>query len=273
VHGNVTFANDALLHLTGWPREEVIGADWFARFVSQPDVMRRLYASSMAGEDVVAHYESEIVTRGGRRRLIVWDNTLLRDPSGGIVGSASIGQDVTDQRAVEARLAALSEHDELTGLLNRRGFTQKVEYGLRAAIRARRRDTLLFLDLDQFKPINDSYGHAEGDLALKAVAEIIRGTMRGTDFAGRLGGDEFAIYAVGLDAASEEGSGGAGGERLLVARLERALALHNARHTALGRPYELAFSVGVAQTRPEDSRDTLLARADVALYAMKKARR
>jgi diguanylate cyclase (GGDEF)-like protein/PAS domain S-box-containing protein len=273
VDGNVTFANDALLDLTGWPRAQVLGADWFARFVAQPDVMRRLFASSMAGEDMIAHYESEIVTRLGRRRLIVWDNTLLKDPSGAIVGSAAIGQDVTDQRAVEARLAALSEHDELTGLLNRRGFTQRVEYGLRAANRARRRDTLICLDLDQFKPINDSYGHAAGDVALKAIGEIIRGTIRGTDFAGRVGGDEFAIYAVGLDTAAESGSAVAGGESVLVSRLQRALARHNAVQAAQGRPYELAFSVGVAQTRPEDSRDSLLARADVALYAMKKARR
>jgi diguanylate cyclase (GGDEF)-like protein/PAS domain S-box-containing protein len=261
VDGKVTFANDALLELTGWTRERVIGADWFTRFVPQSDIMRRLFLTMVRGEDSVAHYESEIVTRHGRRRLIVWDHTLLRDPSGCIIGTASIGQDVTDQRAAEARLAALSQHDELTGLLNRRGIGQQIEYGLRAAARSGRHDTLLYADLDRFKPINDTYGHAEGDVVLREFAEIIRDTIRSTDFAGRLGGDEFAIYAVGV---------GLSEANVLVERLQRAVSVHNQAARARGRAFDIAFSLGIAETTSEDSRDSLLARADTALYLAKK---
>jgi diguanylate cyclase (GGDEF)-like protein/PAS domain S-box-containing protein len=264
VDGKVTFANDALLELTGWTRERVIGADWFDRFVPQADIMRRLFLTMVQGEDSVAHYESEIVTRQGRRRLIVWDHTLLRDPSGAIVGTASIGQDVTEQRAAEARLAALSQHDELTGLLNRRGIVQQIEYGLRAAARASRHDTLLYLDLDRFKPINDTYGHAEGDAVLREIAEIIRDTIRTTDFAGRLGGDEFAIYAVDL---------GMSDAHVLVNRLQLAVQSNNAAARARGRTYDIAFSLGMAETRSADTRDSLLARADSALYLAKKSAR
>ncbi|MES2522267.1 MAG: PAS domain S-box protein [Gemmatimonadota bacterium] len=262
--GKVTFANDALVGLSGWTREQVLGADWFGRFLPDASTMRRLFDAIMAGNDVLAHYESDLVTRQGRRRHIVWDNTVLRDASGTIIGLASIGQDVTDQRAAEARLAELSERDELTGLLNRRGFVQRVDYGILAAARARRHDVLLYVDLDRFKPINDTYGHAEGDAALQAVARIIAGTIRQTDLAGRLGGDEFAIYAVGDGPESNPDA--------LVARLHEALRLHNAEQATKGRPYDIGFSVGYAESCPGDTRAALLARADTALYAIKNAR-
>ncbi|WP_309671956.1 PAS domain S-box protein [Gemmatimonas sp.] len=263
--GRVTFANEALLALTGWQREEVTNADWFQRFTVDAAGMRRLFDGMMAGRDFVPHYESELLTRTKRRRLIVWDNTVLRDGDGRIIGTASIGQDVTDQRALEARLAELSEHDELTGLLNRRGFVDRVEQGMHQARRSKRHDALLYLDLDRFKPINDTYGHAAGDAALRAISDLLKATIRQTDFAGRLGGDEFAIYATGLESA--------GDEALLEQRLQTALSKHNANATAAGRPYTLGFSVGVSVVRSDDKRDALFARADAALYEVKHARR
>ncbi len=263
--GRITFVNDALLTLTGWKREEVVGGDWFTRFTPAPDVMRRLFDGMIGGSDFIPHYENELVTRGGRRRLIVWDNTVLRDSSGSIIGTASIGQDVTEQRAMEAQLASISIHDELTGLLNRRGFVGKVEDALRRGRRAKFTDALLYIDMDRFKPINDTYGHAAGDTALRAMSEVLRSTIRETDVAGRLGGDEFAIYAAGLE--SPEAA------TVLANRLQEAIAEHNAAASRDGRPYTIGFSVGIAWIRPEDTRDTLFARADESLYAIKRARR
>jgi len=264
VQGRVTFVNEAVLSTTGWTRGDVLGQDWFARFVPEATTMRRLFQDMIDGGEYIPHAENEILTRTGGRRLVVWDNTVLRNAAGDIVGTASIGQDVTGQRYMEAQLAAMSERDDLTGLLNRRGFGQQIDYGIRAARRARRPDVLVCIDLDRFKPINDTYGHAEGDKALRAVADLLAATVRDTDHIGRLGGDEFAIYAVG-DPDSGDGTA-------LVERLFEALRVHNQQATRDGRPYEIGFSVGLTAVAPDDTRDVLLARADAALYAVKHAR-
>ncbi|MDF1505809.1 PAS domain S-box protein, partial [Roseisolibacter sp. H3M3-2] len=263
--GRVTFANDALLQLTGWAREDVVGGDWFARFVPGGAALRHLYLATVAGGEVVAHSEGEVLTRDGERRLVAWDNTLLHDADGAVAGTASIGRDVTAQRALEQRLAALSEHDELTGLLNRRGFRRMADHELKVARRTGRPGSVLYLDMDGFKAINDAHGHAEGDRALRAVADVLRQTVREGDFAGRLGGDEFVVFATGAATAAE-------GEAL-AARLREQLARANDAAGTAGRPYALAFSVGVATLEPGDDLDALLTRADGALYARKLARR
>jgi diguanylate cyclase (GGDEF)-like protein/PAS domain S-box-containing protein len=262
-HGRVTFANDALLEATGWARDEVDGCDWFARFTAEPARMRELFGRVLREELSVAHYENEVVTRGGGRRLYAWDNTLLRDGAGAVVGTASVGRDVTEQRALEQRLAALSEHDELTGLLNRRGFRRLAEHTLRGAARTGRCDAVLCVDLDHFKPVNDTYGHAEGDRALQSVAEVLRHTVRDADFTARVGGDEFAVYVVGLQPGEGE---------VVAARLRANLEAHNAEAATAGRPYHLAFTVGVAELGAGETLDELLARGDAALYALKGER-
>ena len=262
--GRVKFVNDATLAVTGWTRDTVVGTDWFARFSADPGPQRRLFARTMAGEETIPHFESEILTRTGRRRLVVWDTTVLRDAAGRVIGAASIGQDVTEQRTMQERLASLSEHDELTGLLNRRGFVTRLEYAIRAGARGARRDALLYIDLDHFKPINDNHGHAAGDSALCAVAALLRETVRDTDVVGRLGGDEFAVYAVDVE--------GPDGVAALVERLQEALAVQNAVARERGVPWTIAFSVGTAMLQPGDTRDGLLARADAMLYERKHQR-
>ncbi|MGZ8377342.1 MAG: PAS domain S-box protein [Gemmatirosa sp.] len=262
--GRVTFANDALLHLTGWSREEAVGSDWFERFMPPDAQLRPMFRAAIVEQVAFPHFESELLTRDGSRRLVAWDSTLLRDAAGTVVGTASIGRDVTEQRALEQRLAALSEHDELTGVYNRRGFRRMLEHGVKSAGRTGARDVLLFLDLDHFKAINDTYGHPAGDAALRDVADVLRATIRDADFAGRLGGDEFAVYAVGL---RESGEG-----HVLAARLQAALAAHNRAAADAGCPFAVSFSIGVAEVEPGDTAETLLARADAALYARKLAR-
>ena len=262
--GRVTFANAAVLTMTGWTHDETIGANWFTRFVPDAAHVQASFAQGVRRGILPVHHEGELLTRGGDRRLVAWDNVALRGPDDAIVGVASIGQDITERRALEARLAALSEHDELTGLLNRRGFHRMAAHALKSASRTRRHDAVLYIDLDRFKPINDTYGHAAGDAALRSVADLIRATVRDTDVSGRLGGDEFAIFAFGM----REGDG-----HVLASRLRAALAAHNGQAAAAGRPFAIEFSVGVAELEPADDLDALIARADAGLYAQKCARR
>lgn len=160
-----------------------------------------------------------------------------------------------------AREAAerLARTDELTGMLNRRAFYELGHFVLEQARRSGRTATLISLDLDRFKTINDTYGHAAGDDALRALAGIMQQTCRRTDVAGRLGGDEFAILLpeTTVDHALEFA------ERL------RSL-LHKTRLARCPREMSLTASIGISESGTEFSLDGLLHRADEALYDAKQ---
>ena len=176
-----------------------------------------------------------------------------------------VARDVSRQKRAEQALVELSTQDELTGLLNRRGFRPLAEQSLKVARRSGQPHALLYIDLDGFKPINDEHGHAAGDMALQTIARVLRDTVREGDLVARLGGDEFAVYAGRL--------GHPGEGRVLAARLRAALEAHNAAAMAAGRLWRLGMSIGVAEAEPGDDLDGLLARADAALYVEKLARR
>jgi PAS domain S-box-containing protein len=114
--GNITFCNDFLLRLTGWKREEVLGHNWFDRFLpaDQREEIRTVFSRSLERQEIGAHRENEILTRRGERRLISWNNTLLHDPRGNVLGATSIGEDITERRRLETQIAAAYERERHT---------------------------------------------------------------------------------------------------------------------------------------------------------------
>lgn len=160
-------------------------------------------------------------------------------------------------------LKSLSLIDDLTGLYNRRGFADLGEQYLKLARRTTRGVTIVFLDLDRFKTINDSLGHHVGDRALIKVAEILRDTFRRSDIIARLGGDEFAVLA--LEASGENAE-------LLIQRLRERFREFN---RASRETYQLSVSIGLAR-HDSDIRirlEDLLAAADNAMYEEKRTKR
>jgi diguanylate cyclase (GGDEF)-like protein len=160
-------------------------------------------------------------------------------------GVAVTARDVTLERHAVDALRAEAQVDELTGLLNRRGFMAAAEGEWRRARHDGRAVVATYLDLNDFKAINDTHGHGEGDAVLRAVAGVLRHAFRGADVIGRLGGDEFAVLVV------PGGAGGAGAdpaavERQLRGRIEAQLAHVNAAARAAGRPYDIGIGVGTA---------------------------
>jgi PAS domain S-box-containing protein len=112
--GTVTFCNDYLLRVTGWKREEVIGADWFSNFIPDADVtVKKIFFESIEAGEIPAHRENPIKTKTGEVRAIVWNNTILRDITGNIVGTASLGEDVTERQQTEKALGRLRRQYEL----------------------------------------------------------------------------------------------------------------------------------------------------------------
>jgi diguanylate cyclase (GGDEF)-like protein len=163
----------------------------------------------------------------------------------------------------EEELENQSLTDVLTGLNNRRGFLVHAEQHLKLARRNKQALVLVFVDLDQFKHINDTYGHAEGDRALKETAAVLRSSLRESDIKARIGGDEFVGLAIN---ASERGVAP------LRTRLEQALQDIN---RARSLPYTLTFSVGILRC-PADHELTieqLLTRADALMYEEKRRKK
>lgn len=167
---------------------------------------------------------------------------------------------MAEQELAAIQLATL---DELTGISNRRGFMTLAQYGLNFCNREQLPASLLFLDLDQFKEINDSLGHAEGDHALTVFAKNIQGCLRKSDLVARLGGDEFAVLLSNTTAANAA--------RALV-KLEKALAQYNAK---AGRGYDIAFSCGIVEYDPKhhSSVEMLLRDGDALMYESKNTKR
>lgn len=163
----------------------------------------------------------------------------------------------------QAQLRSQLLTDELTGLHNRRAFSILLEQQLRLARRTKKGMLFFFLDVDDFKQINDTCGHTEGDRALLQVAEILRSVFRRSDVIARMGGDEFAALAVEVQPGSAD---------LMLQRLEEKLRSHNARaHSG----YPLSLSWGVTAFDPEKpcSMEALMNTADRAMYQHKRAKR
>lgn len=177
-------------------------------------------------------------------------------------GLAVTVRDVSARKRDELRLRQACLTDDLTRLYNRRGFMALAEQHLRVARRHGSDTVMMYVDMDDFKQLNDRYGHATGDRALTAVAQLLRTTVRDCDVVARMGGDEFTILALDADRL---------GAHAIQRRLDERLAQLNA---AGDLPMALSLTVGFTRVRPSDpaSVSELLARADQLLYARKRRR-
>jgi two-component system cell cycle response regulator len=168
------------------------------------------------------------------------------------------------QRAEELRRSAeaaseMSMTDALTGLLNRYGLHRSLQRELSEARRYGRPLSCLLIDLDFFKAVNDTYGHAAGDAALQQAARVIAGSLRGSDVVCRYGGEEFLVLAPETDAR---------GARSLAEKIR--LAVSSRLFGDGERAFALTLSAGVAELRPGESGNDMIARADLALYQAKQ---
>ncbi|MGY3148902.1 diguanylate cyclase (GGDEF)-like protein [Bradyrhizobium sp. USDA 3397] len=217
--------------------------------------------SSADGEHIVAGIESsrekEIITAEAnleRNRSLCWTVQPMADG-----GAVLLLEDITERRNAEAKITHLARYDDLTALPNRVNFRDQIEHLLAVSHDAAQLSALLFIDLDQFKQVNDTLGHPCGDQLLCAVANRLREMLRPEDFVARFGGDEFVVFQQNLTAPEDA----AALARRIVERLSERYRIDN--HLV-----EIGASVGIALTSPEGtSADTLLKNADMALYRAK----
>ena len=258
--GTITSWNRGAERLYGYTSGEAIGRPISLLVgrggeAEQADLTRRVFA----GESI-EQLETARMRRDGTDVPVSLSISPVRDEAGEIVSAAVIARDVTDRRRYEARLRALAEHDHVTGLLNRRRFEAELRRELSRTLRSGRGGAVVSVDLDGFKGINDSVGHAAGDEVLRNVANLLAARSREGDLVARLGGDEFALLLPDTD----HGQAQAAARHLLD-------ALHELRTEIDGAAFPVTASVGVALFAADSARwDELLVSADLAMYAAKR---
>ena len=260
------FCNRTGLEWIGKPAAEVLGGRVDEVLGPAEYALRRGHVErALAGERVA--FEAEALPGDGVRRVVSYVYLPDIQPDGTVAGIYGLGSDVTALKIVEHRLSLLVRSDTLTGLANRFQFDEALPLALARARRAGCSLALMYLDVDRFKSINDTLGHAAGDEVLKAFAHRLLRSVRATDTVARLGGDEFVIILEGLALPQEPELVA----RKIVANVARPLDLD-------GRTVEPGTSIGVAFLSRVTAADAaaaaaLVACADEALYAAKAAGR
>ncbi len=190
---NIVAFNKAYTKMTGFESDEILGRNPHFHGSGYHDAA--FYRALWQSLEESGQWQGEIWNRRkSGAPYPAWINiSVVRDDSGQIVNYVAIMSDISSLKEVEQRLTHLAHHDVLTGLSNRLVFGAELELALERAKRHRRKVALLFLDLDRFKLINDTLGHAAGDELLKEIAKRISGSVRGDDLVARLGGDEFTV--------------------------------------------------------------------------------
>lgn len=261
--GRLTYVSPSVERILGRRPKEELGRALFD-FVHTDDVARAqdMIVDALGAPGFSRSIELRVQHRNGHWRYMEVVGNAVLDQHGlpTIIVNA---RDLTERQRLQAELRRMSVTDDLTGLNNRRGFFMLAEQEMKLARRLKKDLLLVFVDLDDFKSINDTHGHQVGDQALVETAEILRTTFRESDVLARLGGDEFVALAMFSPEETDD---------IIETRLHQTLAEHNARPS---RKYALSISTGVARfdARNVQSLAELMAIADDALYEQKRARK
>ncbi len=259
--GITRYVCPAVKNVLGYSAEEIIGLP-AAAFYPDPAERDALVAAIRA-HGFVRDFPGRMRRKDGAIIDISISTQALRDERGEYAGVEGIWRDITERKAMERELERLASHDHLTGLLGRRRILEILDQELE--LRRDRRGyvplSILLLDLDHFKQVNDTFGHAGGDQVLRQFVATVHDSRRGEDQFGRLGGEEFLLMLRGADA---------GGARQLAERIRRAVQDSSYSIDAQSG-VRVTVSIGCAHACAEDRRSgDLLERADRALYEAKR---
>lgn len=257
--GNIQYVNPYFTELSGYEAEDLLGIN--AGELQPPEAPQERIGEVMASLETHNEWRGEMLikTRDEQLKWTYQHISTVRDKQGRITHLVSTGIDHTELHFAQETIEKLAYYDELTSLPNRRLFFDRVQQAIHAAERDGGHFSVFYLDLDGFKTINDSLGHAAGDLLLKTVARRLRQQVRSKDTVARLGGDEFTIIVTDVHESHDIA--------LVADNLIRALA----QPVEIGdKPVVVTTSVGIA-VYPADgtSIDTLSRHADLAMYHAK----
>jgi len=261
--GTIEYVNPRFVEMTGYQPEEVIGQNprlWQSG-MTPLKTYQRLWATIKGGEV----WHGEVLNKAKDGHLF-WENARIspiRNDAGVITHFVAVKEDITARKAQEEAIWRQAHYDGLTGLPNRELFTARLEQALNQADLSEGEVGLLYVDLDGFKQVNDSLGHAAGDELLRQVARRLLTCVRDSDTVARLGGDEFALVLAQVH--------GAAGAQIVA---QKVLQVLSAPFPVQGQEAALSASVGIT-CYPADgaTAEELLRRADAAMYRAKEAGR
>ncbi|PJI95443.1 PAS domain S-box-containing protein/diguanylate cyclase (GGDEF)-like protein [Acidovorax sp. 69] len=252
-------------HATGVPDEMHYGlARWELPDTFVKEGQWRDHRAQLEAHQVFHDFEMQRLTREGKPVWVSISGEPIFDAEGDFTGYRGVARDITERKLAEAEIQRLAFYDELTGLPNRRLLMDRLERAVSVSTREGSRGALLFLDLDNFKGINDTMGHEWGDRLLVQVGGRVSASVRATDTVARLGGDEFVVVVQGLHAEEAE----AAVEAEAVA--QKVLVALNQPYQVEGCEMHSTPSIGIALFQDAHQPvQELLKRADLAMYQAK----
>jgi diguanylate cyclase (GGDEF)-like protein/PAS domain S-box-containing protein len=263
-NGCIDYMNPMAEELTGWRYHQAMGLSMEAVLHLEdeqsggviPDPAQRCLAEQRV---IAPKTENVLISRVGERYSIQGTAAPMSDAQGNCIGVVLVFKDVSASRRMQKMMVHQATHDPLTGLVNRVEFEQRLDKALASARDFENTHALLFLDLDQFKIVNDSAGHVAGDELLKQISSLLAGQLRGRDTLGRLGGDEFAVLLENCPLAKAS--------KVADLLIE---AIREYRFVWDQKTYRIGVSIGIVPIRAEtESRKQLLHDADQACYVAK----
>jgi len=266
--GEITFVNEAYCRYFEKTAEELVGST-FLTLIPEKDreiVMRNI--NFLTVDSPTQSHDHRVVTPEGMTRWQRWTNRALFDKEGNTVAYQAIGDDITERKRAEELIEYQATFDTLTDLPNRRLLLDRLVQALARCRRHGHKGALLFLDLDQFKHINDSLGHPVGDALLQEVSKRLKKELREEDTSARLGGDEFVVlFSEVSDNPEKAAQQAQAGAEKIQTELSAPYTIHNHK-------LHVTTSIGIAMFPMEDeSADDILRHADTAMYQAKKAGR
>ena len=260
VDGSLRFASPAAERTLGLKPDEVDGKNLIELWAGGDGENLRTFLAEVAAtpSGPVGPVELRIERGTARYALEIVGSNLMGDPA--VHGLALNFRDISERKALEEQLRQLAFHDPLTLLANRNLFRDRVQHALTLSRRDRPSVAVMFLDLDNFKNINDTLGHEAGDRLLQAVSQRLVKATRSSDTVARLGGDEFAVLLEGISTTAEV-------ERVAVAMIETIELPFSLTATEV----RVSTSIGVAFSAPDVDAEMLLSNADIAMYHAKTA--